>query len=116
MPANQSAGHATEFENIGRNVVVASKRGLVETEPTVLAAMDLHPEYCWEGMEPVYSHCSQHFCTSEFLLKLLSLCTRNAKKLLHKDMIQVANLENRESCSNSDVEVLLVSVFVNCTI
>jgi len=36
-----------------------------------------------------------------------------------KDMIQVSNLENHESRSSSDVEVLLVSVFlrdsnVNC--
>ena len=34
--ANRSAGHAVEFENTGRNVVVVSKSGLVETGPTVL--------------------------------------------------------------------------------
>ena len=61
-------GCATKFENIGRNVVVASERGSVETGPTVLVATALHPEYCWEGTDPVYSHYSQHFCTSEFLL------------------------------------------------
>ena len=51
------------------------------------------------------------FCTSEFLMKLLPLCTRNTNKWLHKDMIQVSNLENRKSCVSSDVELLLVSVF-----
>ena len=60
MAANRSAGHAAKFENIGRNVVVASKRGLIETGATVLVAMALHAEYFWEGIDPVYSHYSQH--------------------------------------------------------
>jgi len=34
VAANRSAGHAAEFVNIGRNVVVASKSGRVETRPT----------------------------------------------------------------------------------
>ena len=41
MAANWSAGHAAEFKNIGRNVVVVSKSGLVETGPTVLVATAL---------------------------------------------------------------------------
>ena len=36
VAANQSARYTAEFENIGRNVVVASKSGPVETGPTVL--------------------------------------------------------------------------------
>ena len=44
MAAKWSAGRAAEFE------AVASKRGPVETKPTVLVAMVLHPEYFWEGM------------------------------------------------------------------
>ena len=65
------------------------------------------------GADPVYSYYSQHFCTSEFLMKIIycHLCTRNANKLVHKDMIQVSNLENRESRSSSDVDVRLFSVF-----
>ena len=46
MAANWSAGRAAEFE------AVASKRGLVETKPTVLVTMVLHPEYFWEGIDP----------------------------------------------------------------
>jgi len=34
VAANQSGGCATEFVNIGRNVVVALKSGRVETQPT----------------------------------------------------------------------------------
>ena len=60
MAANRSAGRAAEFENIGRNVVVASKRGLIETGATVLVATALHAEYFWEEIDPVYSHYSQH--------------------------------------------------------
>ena len=60
MAANRSAGRAAEFENIGRNVVVASERGPIETGPTILVAMALHPEYCWEEIDPVYSHYSQY--------------------------------------------------------
>ena len=41
VAANWSAGHAAEFNNIGRNVVVVSKSGLVETGPTVLVATAL---------------------------------------------------------------------------
>ena len=41
MAANQSAGHTAEFMSIGRNVVVASKSGPVETRPTVLVATAL---------------------------------------------------------------------------
>jgi len=33
---------------------------MVETKPTVLVTMVLHPEYFWEGIDPVYSHYSQH--------------------------------------------------------
>ena len=54
MAANWSAGRAAEFE------AVASKRGPVETKPTVLVTMVLHPEYFWEGIDPVYSQYSQH--------------------------------------------------------
>ena len=32
MAANQSAGHTAQFVNVGRNVVVASKSGRVETD------------------------------------------------------------------------------------
>jgi len=42
VAANQSAGHTAEFMNIGRNVVVALKIGLVETGPTVLVVMALN--------------------------------------------------------------------------
>ena len=42
MAANQSARCTAEFVNIGRNVVVALKSGLVETGPTILVAMTLH--------------------------------------------------------------------------
>ena len=45
MAANQSAGRAAEFVNIGRNVVVASKSGPVETGPTVLVAVALYVSY-----------------------------------------------------------------------
>ena len=38
VAVNRSAGHAIEFKNIGRNVVVVSKSCLVETGPTVLVA------------------------------------------------------------------------------
>ena len=41
MALYRSAWHAAEFENIGRNVVIASKSGPVETEPTVLVATAL---------------------------------------------------------------------------
>ena len=41
VAANRSAGRAADFENIGRNVVVALKSGPVETGPTVLVAMAL---------------------------------------------------------------------------
>ena len=41
MALYQSAGRATELENIGRNVVVASKSGPVETGPTILVATAL---------------------------------------------------------------------------
>ena len=41
VAVNRSAGHAVEFKNIGRNVVV-SKSGLVETGPTALVAMVMH--------------------------------------------------------------------------
>ena len=41
MALYQSAGRATELENIGRNVVVASKSGPVETRPTILVATTL---------------------------------------------------------------------------
>jgi len=41
VAANQSAGCATEFENIGRNVVVVLKSGQAETKPTALVAMAL---------------------------------------------------------------------------
>jgi len=43
VAANRSAGRTAEFVNIGRNVVVASKSGPVETGPTVLVAMALLP-------------------------------------------------------------------------
>ena len=36
-----SAGYAAEFKNIGRNVVVVSKSGAVDTGPTVLVATAL---------------------------------------------------------------------------
>ena len=42
VAVNRSAGHAVEFENIGRNVIVVSKSGLVETGPTALVAMAMH--------------------------------------------------------------------------
>ena len=42
VAASRSAGHATEFVNIGRTVVVASKSGPVETGPTALVATALH--------------------------------------------------------------------------
>ena len=49
----QSARRITEFENIGRNVVVASERGLVETGPTILVATALlhvdTPPYKWKA-------------------------------------------------------------------
>ena len=40
MALYRSAGRTAEFENIGRNVVVASRSGLVETRPwpTILVA------------------------------------------------------------------------------
>ena len=41
MAANQSAGHAADFLNIGRNVAVASKCGWVETQPTRLVTTAL---------------------------------------------------------------------------
>ena len=41
MAANRSAGHTAEFMNIGRNVVVASKSGRVETRPTRPVTMAL---------------------------------------------------------------------------
>jgi len=41
MAANWSAGRAAKFENVGRNEVVASKSGPVETGPTVLVATAL---------------------------------------------------------------------------
>jgi len=41
VAANRSAGCAAEFVNIGRNVVVALKSGLVETRLTVLVATAL---------------------------------------------------------------------------
>ena len=41
VAAYQSAGHTTEFVNIVKNVVVASKIHPVETGPTVLVAMAL---------------------------------------------------------------------------
>jgi len=42
LTAKQSAGHAAEFMNIGRNVVVASKSGWVETGPSALVATALN--------------------------------------------------------------------------
>ena len=42
MAANWSAGRAAEFVNIGRNVLVASKSGPVETGPTVPVATALN--------------------------------------------------------------------------
>ena len=42
VAANRSAGHATNFVNIGRkNVVLVSKSGWVETEPIILVATAL---------------------------------------------------------------------------
>ena len=41
VAANWSARHATEFKNVGRNVVVVLKSGLVETGPTILVATAL---------------------------------------------------------------------------
>ena len=41
VAANQPAGRTAKFENIGRNVVVVSKSGLVETRPTILVATAL---------------------------------------------------------------------------
>ena len=41
VASNWSARCATKFKNIGRNVVVASKSGPVETGSTVLVAMAL---------------------------------------------------------------------------
>ena len=47
MAANRSAGRTAEFMNIGRNVVVASKSGPVETGPTVpvATALSMHVSY-----------------------------------------------------------------------
>ena len=52
MAVNWSAGCTTNFVNIGKNVIVASKSGPVETVPTVLVAMALHiiSNYTWPGV------------------------------------------------------------------
>jgi len=34
MAANRSAGHTAKFVNISRNVIIASKSGQAETQPT----------------------------------------------------------------------------------
>ena len=41
MAANRSRGRAAKFMNIGRDVVVASKSGLVETKPIIPMATAL---------------------------------------------------------------------------
>ena len=42
MAANWFARNAAEFENIGRNVVVALKSGPVETGPNIVVATALY--------------------------------------------------------------------------
>jgi len=49
MAANQSAGRAAKFVNIGRNVVFASKSGRVESQPTRLVTTALIGVQCIGG-------------------------------------------------------------------
>ena len=65
MAAKRSAERTAEFENIGRNVVVVSKSGPVETGPTVPVAMALK-------CDNILSACIIISCVKPLLASLFS--------------------------------------------
>ena len=72
MAANWFARNAAEFENIGRNVVVALKSGLVETGPNVLVATALRVQVKSPGVQRKEALDMQEGPYSSFFFALLS--------------------------------------------
>jgi len=93
VAANWSAGHATEFENIGRNVVVVSKSGPVETGPTVLVATALECGLMFGTILFQYSLCLRsvlivfEFLTIHPVFKSLSLIVCDHSSISHLSAI-----------------------------
>jgi len=123
VAANRSARHvyAAEFENIGRNVVVASKSGLVETRPNVLVATALRVQVKSPGVQRIEALDMQegptngwlHSCSSMLVLLLLQVSILSMPPIVTWSKFGTLGVQLDQK---ADGRVVLVQIYSACTI